>query len=163
SRIGRITQEKEKLDLKEIIDDIFDQISPQIQKKNIKIVFKGKSLKIYAEKNRMFQLFGNLIGNSVKYMGDQPEPCIEVGTQKIGSKSVIIFVKDNGMGIPENFMDKVFNIFVRATNLKNKEIEGTGIGLAHCKKIVETHGGKIWLESEEGKGTAIFLQLPLAV
>ncbi len=163
SRIGRITQEKENLDLKEIIDDIIDQISPQAQKRNIKIDFKGNSLKIYAEKNRMFQLFSNLIGNSVKYMGDQPEPCIEVGTQKIGSKFATIFVKDNGMGIPENFMDKVFNIFVRATNLKNKEIEGTGIGLAHCKKIVETHGGQIWLESEEGKGTAIFLQLPLAV
>ncbi|UCG01673.1 MAG: HAMP domain-containing histidine kinase [Candidatus Heimdallarchaeota archaeon] len=160
SRIGRITQEKEKLDLKEIIDDI---ISPQIQKKNIKIGFKGKSLKIYAEKNRMLQLFGNLIGNSVKYMGDQPEPRIEVGTQKIDSKFATIFVKDNGIGIPEKFKDKVFNIFVRASNLENKDIEGTGIGLAHCKKIVETHGGQIWLESEEGKGTAIFLQLPLAI
>ncbi|MFX0122751.1 MAG: ATP-binding protein [Candidatus Hodarchaeota archaeon] len=162
SRIGRITQEKERLDLKEIIDDSITLFSSQIQKHKIKIHFKGNFPIIYAEKNRMLQLFSNLIGNSVKYMGDQPKPCIEFGIQKIGSKYATIFVKDNGMGIPENFLVKVFNIFARADGLKNREIEGSGIGLAHCKKIIETHGGEIWVESEEGKGTTMFFQLPLA-
>ncbi|MFX1507679.1 MAG: ATP-binding protein [Promethearchaeota archaeon] len=161
SRIGRITQEKENLDLKEIIEDAFDQYSSQIQQFNIKTAFKGDSIIINGEKNRMLQLFGNLIGNSVKYMGDQPEPFIEVGIEEIGSKLATIFVKDNGMGIPENFKSKVFNIFARATNINNQVIDGTGIGLAHCKKIIETHGGEIWLESEEGTGTTIFLRLPL--
>ncbi|MFW9906289.1 MAG: ATP-binding protein [Candidatus Thorarchaeota archaeon] len=110
----------------------------------------------------MLQLFSNLIENSVKYISEQPEPFIEVGIQKVKSKLVTIFVKDNGMGIPEDFKSKVFNIFSRATNINNQEIIGTGIGLAHCKKIVETHGGEIWLESEEGKATTIFLQLPLS-
>lgn len=66
------------------------------------------------------------------------------------------------MGIPEDYKSKVFKIFARATNINNQEIDGTGIVLAHCKKIFETPGGEIWLESEEGKGTTIFLQLPLA-
>lgn len=162
SRIGRITQEKEKLDLKGFIDDSIAHLSSQIQRADIKIDIKGEFPKIYAEKNRMLQLFSNLIGNSVKYMGDQPEPCIKVCIQKIGSKFVTIFIEDNGMGIPENFMGKVFNIFTRAPNIKNQEIEGSGIGLAHCKKIVETHGGTIWIESEEGKGTTVFFQVPLA-
>ena len=162
SRIGRITQEKEHLNLKDIIEDAIDHFSSQIQQTNIKIVFKGESIIINAERNRMLQLFSNLIGNSVKYMGDQPNPCIEVGIEEIGSKLVTIYVMDNGIGIHKEFVSKVFNIFARAVNLNNQEIEGTGIGLAHCKKIVETHGGKIWLESEEGRGTTIFLQLPLA-
>lgn len=141
---------------------MFDQFSSQIQQSNIKTVFKGDSIIINGEKNRMLQLFSNLIENSVKYISEQPEPFIEVGIQKVKSKLVTIFVKDNGMGIPEDFKSKVFNIFSRATNINNQEIIGTGIGLAHCKKIVETHGGEIWLESEEGKATTIFLQLPLS-
>ncbi|MFX1515693.1 MAG: ATP-binding protein [Promethearchaeota archaeon] len=163
SRIGRITQEKENLDLKTIIEDAFDQLSSQINQSNIKTIFPSDSIVIKGEKNRMLQLFSNLIGNSVKYIGDQPDPFIEVGILKVESKFTTIFVKDNGMGIPEEFQNKVFNIFARATNINNQEIDGTGIGLAHCKKIVETHGGEIWLESEEGKGTTIFFQLPLVL
>lgn len=162
SRIGRITQEKEELDLKEIIDDSLALFSAQIQTADIKINLKGKFPVIYAEKNRMLQLFGNLIGNSVKYMGDQLKPCIESGVQEIGSRFVTVYVKDNGMGIPESFIDKIFNIFSRASDLKRQKIEGSGIGLAHCKKIVETHGGTIWVESKEGKGTTMLFKLPLA-
>ncbi|MFX1282632.1 MAG: ATP-binding protein [Promethearchaeota archaeon] len=162
SRIGRITQEKERFALKEIIDDSLAQLSPQIQAANIKIGFKGEFPEVFAEKNRMLQLCSNLIGNSIKYMGEQLKPCIELGVNDIGSKYVTIYIKDNGMGIPENFIDKVFNIFARASNFKGHDIEGSGIGLAHCKKIVETHGGKIWVESIEKKGTTMFFKLPLA-
>lgn len=162
SRIGRITQEKKILNLKEIIDDCLTQFLTQIENAYFKLTFKGEFPEIYAEENRMLQLFGNLIGNSVKYIGDQLEPYIEFGVHEIGSKFVTVYLKDNGIGIPEESRDKVFNIFSRAADSRVQKIEGTGIGLAHVKKIIETHGGSIWLESEEGKGTTMFFELPLA-
>ena len=69
-------------------------------------------------------------------------------------------MKDNGIGIPDKFKEKMFNIFSRASNARKMNVEGTGIGLAHVKKIVETNGGKIWVESEEGKETTMFFTLP---
>ncbi|MHA2244501.1 MAG: ATP-binding protein [Candidatus Hodarchaeales archaeon] len=162
SRIGRISQEKKIISLKEIINDSLTQFSTQIQAANFKIIYKGGFPEIYAEENRILQLFGNLIGNSIKYIGDQLEPFIEFGVQEIGSKFVTVYVKDNGIGIPEDYRDKVFNIFSRSTDSEVQKIEGTGIGLAHVKKIIETHGGSIWLESEEKKGTTMFFKLPIA-
>ncbi|MFX0172610.1 MAG: ATP-binding protein [Candidatus Hodarchaeota archaeon] len=114
------------------------------------------------KKNRILQLFSNLIGNSIKYRGDQPNLFIEIGIMKINSKFVTVYVKDNGMGISKDFHDKVFNIFSRSKSVEDQKIEGTGIGLAHVKKIVETHGGSIWMESEERVGTTMFFKLPLA-
>ncbi|MFX0182520.1 MAG: ATP-binding protein [Candidatus Hodarchaeota archaeon] len=163
SRIGRITQEKKRINLRKLIDDSLTQFSNQIEALNIKINCVGEFPTIYAEENRIVQLFSNLIGNSIKYRGDQPNPLIEIGINQVNSKFVTIYVKDNGMGIPKDFHDKVFNIFSRARSVKDQQIEGTGIGLAHVKKIVETHGGTIWMESEEGMGTTMYLKLPLAI
>jgi signal transduction histidine kinase len=162
SRIGRITQEKKHLNLRKIIDESLIQFSNQIKASNIEIKFVGEFPTIYAEKNRMLQLFSNLIGNSIKYRGDQPHPTIEIGILNVNSKVVTVYVKDNGIGIPKDFHDKVFNIFSRSKNVKDQKIEGTGIGLAHVKKIIETHGGSIWMESEENVGTTMFFKLPLA-
>jgi signal transduction histidine kinase len=163
SRIGRITQEKKRLNLGKIIEDSLTQFSNQIKASNIEVNCVGEFPTIYAEKNRVIQLFSNLIGNSIKYRGDQPNPVIEIGIKEVNSKFVTVYVKDNGMGIPKEFHDKVFNIFSRARSVKDQQIEATGIGLAHVKKIVETHGGTIWMESEEGVGTTMFLKLPLAI
>jgi signal transduction histidine kinase len=162
SRIGRVTQEKAKLNLKEIVDDSISQFMNQIQNKCIQISYKGEFPPVFAEKNRITQLFGNLIGNSIKYMGNQTRPNIELGTLEDDSKFITVYVKDNGMGIPNSFRNKVFNIFSRAENVKSQNIDGSGIGLAHVKKILETHGGKIWFESEEGSGTTMYFTLPLA-
>ncbi|MFX0051752.1 MAG: ATP-binding protein [Candidatus Hermodarchaeota archaeon] len=162
SRIGRITQEKEHLNLRKIIDESLMQFSNQVKASDIEINFVGEFPTIYAEKNRMLQLFSNLIGNSIKYRGDQPNPFIEIGIMNVNSKFVTVYVKDNGIGIPKDFHDKVFNIFSRSKSVKDQKIEGTGIGLAHVKKIIETHGGSIWMESEEKVGTTMFFKLPLA-
>ena len=125
------------------------------------VELETKFPEVNVELNRMVQLFDNLIGNCIKFMGNQSSPLIRIGISDQDSEYVKIHVKDNGIGIPENSLTKVFNLFTRASNV-NEEIEGSGIGLAQVKKIVETHEGKIWLESKEGEGTTISFTLPLS-
>jgi signal transduction histidine kinase len=104
---------------------------------------------------RLTQLFQNLIGNALKYRGEAP-PAIHVGVaQKTGE--TVFSVRDNGIGIDPAQKDKVFGVFQR---LHGSELEGTGIGLATCKKIVERRGGRIWFESEPGKGSTFYFSVP---
>jgi signal transduction histidine kinase len=100
-------------------------------------------------------VFENLIDNAAKYMGDQKQPLIEIGC-KDGEEKVI-FVKDNGMGIEPSYKTKIFGLFEKL----NPTSEGTGIGLALIKRIIEVHGGKIWVESEgTGRGSMFCFTIP---
>jgi PAS domain S-box-containing protein len=105
----------------------------------------------------LLQLLQNLVGNSVKYSGDQP-PQIHVGTVRRAGECVF-FVKDCGIGIAPEYHQRAFGVFKR---LHKKDIPGTGIGLALCKRIVEHYGGRIWIESAEGQGTTVLFTPPLA-
>ena len=98
----------------------------------------------------------NLIDNACKFMGDQTDPRIEIGHQGYEKDMPIIYVRDNGVGIPMEFHDNIFGLF----NKLDARSEGTGVGLALVKRIIEFHGGRIWVESEPGKGTTFFLTLP---
>lgn len=103
------------------------------------------------------QLFQNLVANAIKFRNQEPSH-IWIGTEmKDGVPA--FFVKDNGIGIPRDYTDKIFVIFHRLHT--RDRYPGTGIGLAICKKIVETHGGRIWVESEVGKGTSVYFTLPV--
>ena len=104
---------------------------------------------IRGNRTQLFQLFQNLIGNALKYHSGQ-SPEIRVSGREEGDHFVFS-VKDNGIGIKPIFFEKIFILFQRLHH-KN-EYSGTGIGLAICKKIVDKHGGKIWVESEPGKGS----------
>ena len=99
----------------------------------------------------------NLIENSLKYTGDQELPEIEIGSRKDGEETVF-FVKDNGMGIDPEEHEKVFGLFYKV----DRKSEGTGVGLAIVKRIIEVHRGRIWIESELGKGCTVCFTLPLA-
>jgi signal transduction histidine kinase len=104
---------------------------------------------------RLTQVFQNLIGNALKYRGDKP-PHIHVSSKTRGSE-VIFVVKDNGIGIDPKYHSQIFGIFKR---LHGREYEGTGIGLAMCKKIIERHGGRIWVESIVGDGSTFYFSIP---
>jgi signal transduction histidine kinase len=98
----------------------------------------------------------NLLDNAAKFMGDQTEPQIAIGCQGQESGMPILYVRDNGIGIPPPHYDRVFGLF----NKLDPKTDGTGIGLALVKRIVDIHGGRIWVESEVGKGSTFFFTLP---
>ncbi len=161
SRIGRFTQERIVVNLSTIINESLLRFSKRIKKGKINIELDDEFPDVEVEFNRMIQLFDNLIGNCLKFMGSQSSPQIKIGVTSQNSEYVKVFVRDNGIGIPKDSQKKVFNLFTRASNI-SENIEGSGIGLAQVKRIVELHEGKIWLESEVGKGTTISFTLPIS-
>lgn len=106
---------------------------------------------------RTLEVLMNLTENSAKYMGDEISPEIEIGWRRNGDETAF-FVKDNGIGIEAAQREKVFDLFYKL----GPSTVGSGVGLAIVKRIVEFHGGRIWIESEEGKGTTVLFTLPMA-
>ena len=101
-------------------------------------------------------IFCHLIDNAAKFLGDQLNPVIAVGQHAGINDMSVLFVKDNGMGIAPEFQERIFGLF----NKLDARSNGTGIGLALVKRIVEYHGGRIWVESELGNGATFFFTLP---
>ena len=98
----------------------------------------------------------NLIENAIKFMGNQNSPRIEIGAFKDENNKSIFYVTDNGTGIAPEFHEKIFGLF----NKLSAESTGTGIGLALVKRIIEVHGGRIWVASQAGRGTTFYFTLP---
>jgi two-component system CheB/CheR fusion protein len=116
---------------------------------------------IYAVNSEITQLFQNLVANSIKFYHKDRKPEIKISVKKIDNDSFTLLVKDNGIGIPEDSKQRIFNLFERLHN--RTEYQGTGIGLATCRKVMDNLGGEIWVESTEGIGSDFFLKFPNAV
>jgi PAS domain S-box-containing protein len=163
SQAGRINRDVKTFNLNETLATVRRDLADLIQRKNATLVIEGSLPDIVGDPRRVAQLLANLIANGLKY-NQNPAPRIDVGQAHFPvadadhAGRVVCFVRDNGIGIDSKFHEQIFGIFRRLHNYE--EYEGTGAGLAICKKIVESHDGKIWLESQPGEGATFFFTLP---
>jgi light-regulated signal transduction histidine kinase (bacteriophytochrome) len=155
SRIQSGVGKEEKVDLNEVMQEVLLTFHLLIVEQGVQVTVDPLPV-IPGNKMRMMQLFQNLLGNAIKYRGKEA-PSIQVSAEE-ATDHWTFFVRDNGIGIEPHFFDKIFIIFQRL-HARN-ENSGTGIGLTICKKIVERQGGRIWVESEPGKGSTFFFTIP---
>jgi PAS domain S-box-containing protein len=155
SRVGRVINPPEDVSFDQIVQDALEQVAERIRSGNVKVTVAQNMPKVHVDMLRIVEVLVNLIENSVKYMGDQEGPKIEIGSRKNGDETVF-FVKDNGIGIDPKEHEKVFGLFYKV----DRKSEGAGAGLSIVKRIIEVHGGRIWIESELGRGCTICFTLP---
>ncbi len=155
SRVTTSKMEFIEIDLESILSHVLSDLKVLIDEAKASITHDPLPT-IFGSKTLLIQLFENLINNAIKFRG-QKTPQVHIGAEMKNSKW-IFSVKDNGIGIDKKNYNNIFQIFFRLHT--NEEYKGTGIGLAICKKIVEKHDGKIWVESELGKGSTFVIELP---
>jgi len=152
SRVGRVVGPREVLPLAPLVHEAAQRIAGI---ESVELIVAPDLPSVEGDRVRLLEAFENLLANAVKFMGEQSVPRIEVGVRS--GPEPVIYVADNGVGIDPRFQEKVFGLFERL----DRQVEGTGVGLAVVKRIVEFHGGRIWVESEgvPGKGSRFCLLL----
>ncbi len=156
SRVTSQAKEFENVDLEKVLDVVLTNLSVSIAENNIKVTKKSLPT-VFADKNQMMQVFQNLITNAIKFRGEKP-PEIDISTQK-GENKWKFLITDNGIGIKPEHQKQIFEVFKR---LHTREAyPGTGIGLSICQKIIKHHEGRIWVESEPGKGSTFYFTIPI--
>lgn len=178
---GRITQDLQAVDMNDIAATVRRDLADMLQRKNAHLVVESALPTIIGDPQRITQLLSNLVGNALKY-NSSPIPVVTIGPGPTcpapspaahgaylsGDKppawtafpQATLYVRDNGIGIDPRYHQQIFGIFRRLH--KSEDYEGTGAGLAICKKIVEGHAGRIWLESQPGQGSTFYFTLPAA-
>lgn len=155
SRVGSQSAIMEDVDCNEVLKDALANVNVAIKESKAKINLFSLPV-IYGNKLQLTQVFQNLISNAIKYKGEKP-PAVEISAiRKNGSWQFSI--KDNGIGIEQWFSERIFIVFQKLHD--HKKYPGSGIGLALCKRVIEKHGGKIWFESEVGRGSTFYFTLP---
>ncbi len=158
SRIGRVANPHEELSLCELARVASEMVAGQLAAGDVSIEIDPKLPVVRGDRSRLLEVLQNLIDNAVKFMGSQERPHIEVGSRQQGEETVF-YVRDNGTGIDSRYHEKVFELFDRL----DPRIEGTGVGLALVKRIIEVHGGRVWVESEGlGHGSTMCFTLSAA-
>jgi signal transduction histidine kinase len=154
---GRGGRHAEIADLRRIVGHVLAELSETLEARGIEVEI-GELHAVHGVGAHVEQVVRNLIGNAVKYLGDVPNPRIEIGTMSHESH-VECWVRDNGIGIDPAYQDKIFVMFQRLNDI---DVEGTGIGLAIVKKVVEGVGGRVWVESTLGQGATFRFTWPRA-
>ncbi|HBF37115.1 MAG TPA: histidine kinase [Firmicutes bacterium] len=158
---GKIVMTKESSSLSKIIEASIQPLQIQLEEKQIdlKIESRVKNLPmLLVDASRIAWVFNNIISNAIRYTSENGLIQIDA---LVNGEWVLVSVKDNGIGIPKEYQSKIFEKFVQVKN-NDEYISGAGLGLAITRKIIETHGGKIWVESELGVGSTFCFTLPLA-
>ena len=149
SRVGRIMNPSEEAPLQAIVKEALDLVAGRITGRGVRVDLTEEPVVLYGDRTRLVEVFMNLVDNAVKFMGDEQAPRVEIGMEQAGEE-LVLHVRDNGIGIDPQVQPLLFGMFHKL----DPETEGEGIGLALVRRIVELHGGRIWVESEGlGKGT----------
>ena len=156
SRVGRKMNPLVDAPLECVVQEALDLVAGQIAGRGVTIRATAEPILLHGDRPRLVEVFQNLVDNAVKFMGDQPAPSVEIGVEQRHGEFVI-FVRDNGIGIDPRHRHKLFGLFEKL----DPHTEGTGIGLALVQRIVEAHGGKIWVESA-GPGEGATFRFTLA-
>ncbi|MBX7186707.1 MAG: transporter substrate-binding domain-containing protein, partial [Vicinamibacteria bacterium] len=158
SRVGRVRNPDEDVPLSSVAHDAAELVRGALVARAVSVEIAADLPVVRGDRQRVLEVFQNLFENATKFMGDQPAPKIEVGARS-DSGEPVFFVRDNGLGIDPRHRNKVFDLFEKLT----PGTEGTGVGLALVKRIIEAHGGRVWVESEGvGHGSTFCFTLPLA-
>lgn len=155
SRIGRIANPPETIPFSMLVQEALIIVAGQLQKHGVAVEVAADLPLVVGDRIRLVEVLQNLLDNAAKFMGNQPAPHIQIGVRN-AADTPIFYVADNGIGVDPHYHQKIFGLFERLETTS----EGTGIGLALVKRIIEVHGGHIWIESEgEGKGSMICFTL----
>jgi PAS domain S-box-containing protein len=157
SRASARSKAFEATDCVLVLEQTLVNLKEQIRKNSV-VVTHDPLPTVMANGSQLAHLFSNLIENAIKFHGDEP-PRVHISAKRKGDEWEVL-VTDNGIGIEPQYFDRIFKVFQRLH--RKNEYPGTGIGLALCKKIVERHGGRIWIESKPGEGTTFFFTIPAA-
>ena len=149
----------EEVQVNEIFEKIKKDFTPLADENKIQLVINQADFKVTMDRNRINQVFSNLLKNSIDFTSEGKS--IEVGATKLGDM-VQFYVKDEGIGIPKDKQSGLFKKFYQVDTSKTRKHGGTGLGLVVCKGIVENHGGRIWFKSEQDKGTTFFFTIPIS-
>ena len=156
SRSGQLIKRTKNVSFGKIVNEVITGFNGQISSIGATVSLADKFPRVYADRTRITQVLTNLIQNSIKYRDKTVPLKIEIG-HRLSKGEVVFFVRDNGLGIDASEVEKLFDLFYRGT----ADGEGSGIGLAIVKKIIEAHGGRIWVQQgQSGKGTAMCFTLP---
>ena len=156
SRIGRKDNPPEEVALAGLAHEVVSMASTQLGENDIQMEISPDLPVVFGDRLRLWEVLQNLVDNAAKFMGSQPRPRIEIGCRRDGEETAC-YVRDNGMGIDPAYHEKVFDLFDRL----DAENEGTGVGLAIVKRVIEVHGGRVWVESDgAGQGSTFCFTIP---
>jgi signal transduction histidine kinase len=159
SRLGRVVNPPARVSLGELVAEAVAAVAGQIAARKVEVEVVGGEIALTGDRPRLVEIWQNLLDNAVKFMGDQPRPRVEMGVE-VRAQETVFYVRDNGQGIDPRHQNKVFNLFERL----DAGSEGTGLGLAMAKRIVELYEGQIWVDSAgAGQGSCFRFTLPLAL
>ncbi|MFB2918742.1 MULTISPECIES: response regulator [Aerosakkonema] len=157
SKLEKETQELELTDCQNVLEEALDNLREEINSSGATITYSPLP-KLMGDRTQLISLFQNLISNGIKFRRPQVIPEIKISAQLKNSSEWLFGVQDNGIGIEPQYFERIFEIFQRLHSYR--EYPGNGIGMTICKKIVERHGGSIWVESQVNKGTTFYFTIP---
>jgi signal transduction histidine kinase len=156
---GRMTMHPERIDLNAVVDDVAGRVRPNAPNHTLTLDLQKDLPQINADRDRLTQVVSNLVNNAVKY---SPTGGRITVTTRAENGELRLDVRDEGLGIPPDAIETIFERYSRVDSLATKDIPGTGLGLPIVRQIVQLHGGKVWAESELGRGSVFHVVLPLA-